>query len=277
MEEFVEQLETLQHQAIDYLERARQNQAKEVNRGRLRPKVMSVGQSVMLSTQYIQPAFMRTTGSRKLRAKYIGPFTITKRVSPTSYELDLPANFKVHPVINLEYPKEFHPTPERFVGRPVDQRNQKLNSEEVADSNEIEAIRDHRESRYGRLQYLCHYRGTADHDDIWEHAEHVAENASGKVTMDRYWNELYKQQQLDSTGRKAKKQRKPRQKKAVEKADASEPLVVTDPVAVVPAVDTSVALNQAQITADGQPHQKEAEKAVPKGTGKGRKQQIIRQ
>ena len=174
VEEFVEDLEALQHQAIEFLEHARQNQAKEVNRGRLRPKVMSVGQSVLLSTQYIQPAFMRTTGSRKLRAKYIGPFQITKRVSPTSYELDLPANFKVHPVINLEYLKEFHPNPERFVGRPVDPRNQKLNDEEVVDSSEIEAIRDHRESRYGRLQYLCHYRGTADHDDVYEHAEHVA-------------------------------------------------------------------------------------------------------
>lgn len=106
MEEFVEQLETLQHQAIDYLERARQNQAKKVNKGVLRPRVMSVGQSVMLSTQYIQTGFMRTTGSRKLRANYIGPFTITNRVSPTSYELDLPANFRVHPVLNLEYLKK---------------------------------------------------------------------------------------------------------------------------------------------------------------------------
>jgi hypothetical protein len=220
VEEFVENLEALQHQAIEFLEHARQNQAKEVNRGRLRPKVMSVGQSVFLSTQYIQPAFMRTTRSRKLRAKYIGPFQITKRVSPTSYELDLPANFKVHPVINLEYLKEFHPNPERFVGRPVDPRNQKLNDEEVVDSSQIEAIRDHRESRYGRLQYLCHHRGTADHDDVYEHAEHVASNASGKNATDRYWSELYKQQKLDSVGKKTKKQRKPREKKAAVRKEA---------------------------------------------------------
>jgi hypothetical protein len=192
---------------------------------------MSVGQSVLLSTQYIQPAFMRTTGSRKLRAKYIGPLTITKSVSPTSYELGLPANFKVHPVINLEYLKEFHPTPERFVGRPVDPRSQKLNDGDVVDSNEIEAIRNHGESRYGRLQYLCHYRGTADHDDIWEHAEHVSENPSGKATMDRYWNELYKQQQLDSTAKKAKKPRKPKPKKPVDVVVA-----VNQPSEMVPVV-----------------------------------------
>lgn len=232
VEEFVGQLEALQHQAIDFLERARQNQAKEVNRGRLRPKVMTVGQSVLLSTQYIQPAFMRTTGSRKLRAKYIGPFTITKRVSPTSYELDLPANFRVHPVINLEYLKEFHPSPERFVGRPVDSRNQKQNNEDVVDGDEIEEIRDHRESRYGRLQYLCHYRGSADHDDVWEHAEHATENTSGKSAMDRYWNKLYEQKQLDSTAKKAKKPRKPRQKKPVDPTSGTNP--PSDSAIVVP-------------------------------------------
>ncbi|KAI5449329.1 hypothetical protein NCC49_004830 [Naganishia albida] len=84
VEEFVEGLEALQHQAIGYLEHARQTQSREFNKGRLRSKVMNVGSSVMLSTQYIQPALMRTTGRRKLRAKYIGPFVITKQVSPTS-------------------------------------------------------------------------------------------------------------------------------------------------------------------------------------------------
>lgn len=212
VEDFVEDLEAPQHQAIDYLEHARQIQSREVNKGRLRPKVLNAGEPVMLSTQYIQPAFMRTTGSRKLRAKYIGPFKITKRVSPTSYELDLPANFKVHPVINLEYLKEFHPNPERFVGRPNDPRNHAMNQEDVIYNNDIEAIRDHRESRYGRLQYLCHYKGTADHDDLWEHAEHVAENTSGKAAMDRYRNHLYQQQQLDSTVQKKKKVRKTKQK-----------------------------------------------------------------
>jgi hypothetical protein len=190
VEEFVQQLEALLHHAMDYLEHARQNQAKEVNRGRLRTKVMSVGQSVLLSTQYIQPAFMRTNDSRKLRAKYIGPFTITKRVSPTSYELDLPANFRVHPVIKLEYLKEFYPSPERFVGRPIVSGHQRPNDADVVNNEEIEEIRDRRESRYSRLQYRCHYRGTANHDDVWEHVEHVVENASGKNAMDRYWNDL---------------------------------------------------------------------------------------
>lgn len=217
MEEFVEGLEALQHQAIDYLEHARQIQSREVNKGRLRPKVMNVGQSVMLSTQYIQPAFTRTTGSRKLRAKYIGPFVIAKRVSPTSYELDLPANFKVHPVTNIEYLKEFHPSPERFVNRSDNGKNHMLNADDVIDSDELEQIRDHRESCQAHLQYLCHYKGTADHDDVWEHASRLSDYLIARDVMNSYWDDVYKHQQ-DQVIVTKKKQRRPRTGKVVKAA-----------------------------------------------------------
>jgi hypothetical protein len=107
-----------------------------------------------------------------------------------------------------EYLKEFHPSPERFVGRPVEIRNRKLNDKEIVDSDDIEAVRDHRETRTGRPRYLKHYRNTADHDDVGEHAEHVAQNASGKAAADRYWNDLNEQAQVDAVGKKEKKARK---------------------------------------------------------------------
>lgn len=94
VESLLDELEALQHQVDDYLEHARPLQAKEANKGRLRPKVLNVDQSIMLSTWYNQPALMRTTGSRKLPVEYIEPFAIVKRVSPTSYELDLPHTTK---------------------------------------------------------------------------------------------------------------------------------------------------------------------------------------
>ena len=71
----------------------------------------------------------------------------------TSYELHLPANFKARPVINIEYLKEFHASPARFVNRPDDGKNRNLDPEDVVEKEEIEKIRDHRESRQGRLQY----------------------------------------------------------------------------------------------------------------------------
>jgi hypothetical protein len=214
VDDFVNDLEALQLQAMDFLEHARQTQAKEVNKGRLRPKVLKAGQSVMLSTQYIQPEFVRTTGSKRLRAKYISPFTIAKRVSPTSYELDLPANFKVHPVINIQYLKEFHPNPERFVGRPTDPRNNRLNTDDIVDNTEIEEIRDHRETRLGFFQYLCHYKDTADHDDMWELVDDVNCSESCQRAMTLYWNDFYKWQTKETA--KEKKPRKTRKKKEAE-------------------------------------------------------------
>jgi hypothetical protein len=109
---------------------------------------------------------MRTTRSRKLRAKYIGPFEVIKRVSLASYELDLPANFKAHPVINIKCLKEFHASLARFVNRPDNARNRNLNPEDVVETEEKEKTRDHRESRQGRLQYLCRHKNTADHNDV---------------------------------------------------------------------------------------------------------------
>jgi hypothetical protein len=211
VDEFVDDLEALQLQAVDFLEHARQSQAKEVNKGRPRPKILSVGEFVMLNTQYVQPAFMRATARKKLRAKYIDPFSITKWVSPTSYELDLPANFRVHPVINIQYLKEFHPNPARFVGRLTDPRNNRLSTDDTVESTLIEEIRDHRETRLGFFQYLCHYKETADHDDVWELVDEVNRSESGQRAMTRYWNDFYKWQAKETT--KEKKPRKARKKK----------------------------------------------------------------
>ena len=59
--------------------------------------------------------------------------------------------------------------------------------------------------------------------------------------MDRYWNELYKQQQIDSIGKKAKKQRKPRQKKAAAEVEAEGQLADNAVMAKAPTGDTHVA------------------------------------
>jgi transposase InsO family protein len=101
--EFIDKLEYLQNQALEFFERTRQTQSEQVDRNRPRPHAFDTTDLVLLSSKYIRPAFLRTGGSGKLRSKYIGPFKITNKVSATSYEFDLPSNFKVHPVINIEY------------------------------------------------------------------------------------------------------------------------------------------------------------------------------
>lgn len=100
--DFIEALKSSQTIAQEYLEKARQAQAAQVNKGQPKPTLYNEGDLVMLSTNYISPPFIEGAGSRKLKAKYVGPFTVLRRVSPTSDELDLPANVHAHPVFNLE-------------------------------------------------------------------------------------------------------------------------------------------------------------------------------
>jgi hypothetical protein len=92
----------------------------------------------------------------------------------------------------IEYLREFRRSPARFAGRRDHSNDCRVNVE-VAEDGDIEAIMDPRERRNGRLQYLCHDQKTVDHDDVWAHAEHVAQNPCRKAAIDRYWNAVYKE------------------------------------------------------------------------------------
>ena len=37
----------------------------------------------------------------KLTQRWIGPFTIKRKLSPLNYELDLPSSFSIHPVFHI--------------------------------------------------------------------------------------------------------------------------------------------------------------------------------
>ena len=57
-----------------------------------------VGDKVMLDTTNL---VIRNQTTRKLRQRFLGPFTISKVVSPVSYELMLPGTMNVHPVFHI--------------------------------------------------------------------------------------------------------------------------------------------------------------------------------
>jgi len=172
-DEFVQTQQASLIQAQDTIQHAQQQQALYHNCGRTDRGGFKVGDLVMLSTQYVRPAFLRTKGSRKLRAKFIGPFSITKRVSSTAYELDLPSNLKVHPVINLQYLKEYHSNPPKFPGRSEPQPPPIMDAVNEVLEYEVEKVVAHRDVR-GSREYLIHWKGYEDHDDTWEPLENLA-------------------------------------------------------------------------------------------------------
>lgn len=93
-------LDTLRdvHTSITHeLDLAKAQQSAQANRHR-RDLTFQVGDRVRLSTDHITLA---DYPSSKLRPRYLGPFTVSKVISPVSYRLNLPSSMTMHPVFHV--------------------------------------------------------------------------------------------------------------------------------------------------------------------------------
>jgi hypothetical protein len=106
---------------------------------------------VLLATKHVNPPFLRGTGSKKLRSKYIDPYRIERKISSTAYELDLPANVKIHPVVNVEYLKKYNQSPSDFAGRVEPPPPPAIIDGQ--ESYEVEELIDHRNRKDGGKDY----------------------------------------------------------------------------------------------------------------------------
>ena len=108
--------------------------------------------------------------SIKLAPRRVGPFLITKQVSPVAYQLALPPSWTIHDVFHASLLTPFRHTAQRgqdFLRPPP----------EIVEGEaefEVEAIKNHR--FYGRqrqLQYLIGWKDYTSADDTWENANQV--------------------------------------------------------------------------------------------------------
>jgi len=122
-------------------------------------------------------------GSKKLQAKWLGPFTVTKVVSRVSYQIDLPDRWRIHDVFHIEKLKRAVET-NRF-----STREQQINRPEPEaqidgeDAYEVECVVDKR-TRRGRIEYLVKWIGYADHENSWEPKANLIRQA--KEAIDEY-------------------------------------------------------------------------------------------
>ena len=64
------------------------------------------GDMCWLSTKHLK---LKTTGSRKLVPRFVGPYEVLRVVNPVAVKLKLPSQVKVHPVFHIS---ELRPVPE---------------------------------------------------------------------------------------------------------------------------------------------------------------------
>jgi hypothetical protein len=107
----------------------------------------------------------------KLAPRRHGPFRVVQVMSPVTYRLTLPLQWKIHPVFHIDLLSPYRET-------EVHGRNYQRPPPELVDNEEeyeVENILDSRRTGRGRkLQYLVKWKGYPDADNQWEDYRNVS-------------------------------------------------------------------------------------------------------
>lgn len=118
---------------------------------------------VLLSTKNIR----LKAPSKKLAARFIGPFRIAEVVGPQSYRLHLPASYKMHNVFNVEYLERYYPR--KGEEPPILPDSIIVEGQEEWELDKILA----RRLRKGRVQYRVRWLGMGPDYDEWVDRDNV--------------------------------------------------------------------------------------------------------
>lgn len=139
----------------------------------------AVGNQVLLSTKNIR---WKHPGTPKLMPKYIGPFTVTARIGPVAYKLDLPPRYRMHNVFHVALLKPYKPD-----GTVQPPPLPELIGDEL--EYEVEMVLNHRERRVAnrrtpKREYLVKWKGYSTAHDSWEPESHLV---NAQEAVQAYW------------------------------------------------------------------------------------------
>ena len=139
-------------QATQVAQKAAQNRKQK-------PKTYKVGDMVLLSTKNL-----RLKGTKKLNARFAGPFRVRDAVGPQAYRLSLPTSYKLHNVFHVSL---LEPWKQRAGEEPAEPMPLAVEDDEW----EIETIEESR-VRQGKRWYLVQWKGWPEEYTSWEPEEH---------------------------------------------------------------------------------------------------------
>jgi hypothetical protein len=160
--------------AKQHLTKAQNRYAKYANQHR-RPIEFNVGQYVWISTGHLR---MQGEGNSKLKHKYAGPFKILKKINSATYELQLPANCKIHPVINVSRLRRFNPRLNRFAddeGNDIEPPPDLIDDEE---EYEVESLLKYDDEA---KQFLAKWKGWSNYHNTWEDRSMIQRHAGEMI------------------------------------------------------------------------------------------------
>jgi Chromo (CHRromatin Organisation MOdifier) domain len=171
----MKQLQDNIQQAVVNMENARDKQAHYANQHR-RDYIFKEGEEVLLSTKNLK---LPEGITHKLSNRYTGPFKIVQVISPTSYKLELPAEWKnKHPVFHVSLLKKYTPSSNSDTSSPsvidID-----LDDEEV--EYEVDKVIGQRTFNK-QTEYLVTWKGYPESEATWE----TRDNVKDLKAMDEY-------------------------------------------------------------------------------------------
>ena len=155
VEQRIKELNQARDEALATHELARQVM-KNRNRSKFEP--FKTGDKVWLEARNLK----RNIIDPKFSPKREGPFLISKVLSPLSYQLKLPASWKIHPVFHASLLSPYKENDIHGLNFPAPPPDLIDNEEEY----EIERILKHRGNKKNR-SYLIQWKGYSAEEDTW--------------------------------------------------------------------------------------------------------------
>ena len=180
--------------AKDLLRKAQDTQKHHANLRR-RDLEFSPDDMVLLDSEHVTVDNQRNRPSKKLAAKYIGPYRVLERIGAVAYKLELPDSMRIHPVFHVSRLKTYTDPSSFSPLRAPDNRPPPVTVDDV-EEYEIEKIVDHR-LRHGQRQYLVHWLGYDATDDTWlsadalTHAPELVDDYEDELPLNERYPSFY--------------------------------------------------------------------------------------
>ncbi|KAK3538562.1 hypothetical protein QTP86_006724 [Hemibagrus guttatus] len=144
------------------LQRALRRRRSTADLRRSQAPAYQPGQKVWLSTRDIK---LRLP-CKKLSPRFIGPFTIVRQINPVTYRLQLPPEYRIHPVFHVSLLKPHHPSVLLSTGPGVAEEPPLPLIVDDGTAYLVKEILDSRR-RGGRLEYLVDWEGYGPEERSW--------------------------------------------------------------------------------------------------------------